>query len=785
MAKDKNIIKKVVKKKVKVIKPPKSRIIYNKDTKEIKHALLKNKFTRSDFLKEQIDQELTKEDMKNYQIIKKVVKSKKTRLHIVVKVSIDISVETVIRYVKVHELLNKELFTPRTITHMINKAVKQYVDGIAGAIKYKILDTDIMSAFNEDDKFELKDMQLFKSKEVYDICNIFNEEINLNNNNLDCVRNYLMLTYHKLSIKNYVKNMNNGSAGISPRQLLDFAKKYRIFYKAFDINGNILCSHTENIDSKRKRLIICAYSSHMYILKNKFLHLHNPKNYNEVKLVKNGLDELNKFLNNKQVPSNIKISNYDMNKSTFQIRSFIINKIKYLHNDEYMKCLNILKKFGIEDKIYDTINLKNICSVIEKLYSQDKTGKQIYINSFMPECKRFINSGFNYHTKYPVHKKLQIQTDDKNKCYSSCLASLPFLIVLDYKKADIKKIIGLDRYKHNKKDYKFIDHYMYKVSPEKNEHNLLINKSYIYSGYYLNYCLNQNLKFNVSEEITTKKEFNYFKKMIEDVYNKVDNSTFKEMFNIFIGKFDKGDNLIDCYEFKKICDEQEANLTGGINIDINENLKMNIECKQKVILHTRKPIHNQILEQSRIQIYERIKKLKLNDDDIIQIKTDSITYYGKKPKDYDSKNLYGWKQDTYIKINPKPSYDNNESFIIPDKFNLNKNGIYGQAYAGAGKSYFIENILIPEIKKNNNTFLIVGASWDSVSPYVNKYNVTVIQKYEFHKYLIPDENSIIIDEHGLFRSCHWDIIYKWALLGKTIYSLGDTNQLLAFQENTS
>ena len=78
-------------------------------------------------------------------------------------------------------------------------------------------------------------------------------------------------------------------------------------------------------------------------------------------------------MNEKIVPSDIKImflkpSVDKPTKSNIKIISFRHNDIKYIENDEYDYCLDILIKFGLESFIYDNIKKVSLLNIIEKKY---------------------------------------------------------------------------------------------------------------------------------------------------------------------------------------------------------------------------------------------------------------------------------------------------------------------------------------------------------------------------------------------------------------------------------
>jgi hypothetical protein len=60
----------------------------------------------------------------------------------------------------------------------------------------------------------------------------------------------------------------------------------------------------------------------------------------------------------------------------------------------------------------------------------------------------------------------------------------------------------------------------------------------ILKGIHLINAREKVLNFRILEEQETETVPNYFKEMVNDLYDKLDNDTFKEIMNIHIGKFE-------------------------------------------------------------------------------------------------------------------------------------------------------------------------------------------------------------------------------------------------------
>ena len=302
-------------------------------------------------------------------------------------------------------------------------------------------------------------------------------------------------------------------------------------------------------------------------------------------------------------------------------------------------------------------------------------------------------------------------------------------------------------------------------------------------------CQSENIQFDIIEEMETEKTENYFKNMILDLYEKCDEKDFKNIINIMIGKFESYSNLkkskfVSCI----LNDDELKTIDDNFFIKLGENLNAILEERTTFNIFNKKPISVQIKDNSRVILYKMMKNLKLNTKDIIQIKTDSITFINKKNNKeylkYVDKSLDGWKIEKYSKINNPEMCNTQLSFIYKKKDNINEN-ILGDCYAGSGKTYKIINeYLKPIINEYTNerldisNYIILTPSHATLKFYrQNNFKCNVIQKYTLNN-KIPDERFIIIDEVGMISAQAWNMLFKCKLMDKKIYCYGDQNQLL-------
>jgi hypothetical protein len=670
--------------------------------------------------------------------------------------------------------------TPRKLRGLIDKLIKKYIDDIDPTIEIDEKYWSITSVYS-DQTFELKNNRLRDVKPL----KLFYEDIDTTKYK-DCVRDYLNKIYNKIS-KKTIDNLGNKN-GVTTEELYDFCNKYKILMIAYDINGNVIKKHIPIKKTKSyKNLIYIAHNNHLYPLKNKYLHSIKP-NADKIVLVEDADDKIQEFLKQNIEPINIHTM-YKEDKDKF-IRCFDVDKITYLENTDYNKCYNILKSFGIEDRITKYTTLMNIADLIMPLYNKND-GKTVNIDSFMPQCAHFTKGGYGY-CKTDLESYENIKTIDKNKCYSSCLAQLPFLIQLDIRQSIITK------YTKNKQPKKITDHYLYIVCVKKS--SILLPTSNVYAGYHLKYARDQGIDFIIKEEITTNKKFNYFKPMIDDVYKKCNSDDCKWFMNVFIGKFEREEKINTQTIVDRLCNKKESYTLSGFKRNITGTKYYVVEKETETYkLFTRKPISIQIKDYSRVQLYEKIKELGIKEKDIVKIKTDSISFYDHdlimKGLALDKSDIYGWKEEVFKPSADKIVIENNDMLTF-DMVSTYKNQIseFYNCYAGTGKTYYIMNTLLPKFGKKASlyatdedkyNYIVLTPSHSTIEDYrKQKYNCNVIQKYSsFGRCYVPEEKNIIIDEIGLCNREAMNVIHKCILAGKNIYSFGDFKQLLPVMED--
>jgi len=607
-------------------------------------------------------------------------------------------------------------------------------------VQIKIIRHKIISKFTNQ-KFKLVNNKLRRTNPLK-IDNVFNEVLYYNTNG-NCIYEYLNHIHPKTSQK-LKKKLE------TIQDIKDYAIKYNCKMLCYDINGHIITSYypiKKPTKSNYKNIIFVAYDNHLYPIKNSVLNKVRNKSNVNIKVINDSKKLFLEYIKQGILPTNIFYKDSE-------IKSFKIDNIIYTNNEEYEICKNILTEYGLLDKLRHYTTLKNIGSIIEKLYLKEN------INSFWPHSNRFVRGGFNYkHSLNKEYDERKIISLDKNKAYPFAAAELPFLIKVDIKihKTNTKNLI----YK------KIKEHYLYIVEPE--ESNIILPDENIYLGLFLQIAQKLNIKFKIKEEIETQKMPNYLKEMINDLYKKVDNKTFKKIMVVYLGKFNMSNSINKYLKIDKILNEEEKDYYEGYFEKLDNNIYAKIETNDKIHIFNRKPIDIMIKDFSRLEVYKIMEKLKLDTSQIIQVKTDSVSYI-KKNDDYKkliSKELKGWKTEKFKPIKNSSVRINDYSFKY---FSDNQNVLY-DCLAGSGKTYTILNNII---KKLDN-YIILTPSYEALKPFKD-LNSSVIAKYSLTD-KIPTEQIIIIDEIGMINSNDWNFIYKCKEFNKKIIGLGDFNQL--------
>tara|TARA_R110001592_G_scaffold1469_2_gene8786 strand:+ start:4104 stop:7376 length:3273 start_codon:yes stop_codon:yes gene_type:complete len=622
-------------------------------------------------------------------------------------------------------------------------------------------------------KLTLEDMKLFLGNPL-NIDNLYNEIITKDYK--DCVYDYLMdLWGKKLSKKQKILLEDKRTIN----ELYEFCKIYHIKLLAYDITGNIIKSYYPTKKQKKfNNLVFIAYNEHLYPVKNRVLN----KVYIDTtdlihKNITNTHDKLIEYFEKGYLPKILRLN------SDAEVTAFIADKIIYFQNEDYDDCKKILENMGLADRMKWSVNYNNIANVIEEVYTNGNN-----ISSFWTNSREFTKGGFTYKVNdYKQHNSLigeEYVTADKNKAYSNALLNLPFLITVDFKTDRICK------YENN-----IIEpQYLYIV--QVNKSNILLPNTNIYSGFHIALCKKKGLKqgkdFIIKEYIETTRQPNYLKQMILDIYDKVEDKTIaKKIVNVYIGKMERAENVDEYVKPSKIMGEVEMQTYTGdyecLGFSCGEEFYVGLETQKVARICNRKPIAIMIKDYSRFTLFEFMEKNNIMNEDVIQVKTDSITFKKTNDnyKEYLSDTLDGWKLEDFKELISTKKYNKeqltlnfrNKSIIKLNNTVPYKKNCIVMGYAGNGKSHFVKTELIPKIVEDNETYEVLTPSHDSANEYRrDQLSVRVIQGYTFNN-KIPEQQHIIIDEIGMVSSNDWLVIIKCILLGKYVYCFGDFNQL--------
>ena len=556
-----------------------------------------------------------------------------------------------------------------------------------------------------------------------------------------------------------------------------------IDYDIYNVSGELEKSST-NVPSIGK-LVCIIYQEHIYPVHGGKLRRVRNTDY-KIKHVDDDSIFLKK-LNNRKIPSRIMIAPISSSKKlesespAINVISFTSGGIRHINNPEYNICKKFLKKVGMGDMITDAIKLTSLIGIIEK------NMKVPSVKSFIPDNGNFVKPPLLWKTDKKIDYD-RVVVKDKNKAYACALYSLPYLICFDYRKNSVKKMT-------NKK--KIVDEYLYFV--RVNEWSNVIPEDNLYSGYHLKECIAMGVEFELVEELETTTVPNYYRNIIDLTMRHLDDETFKMIWVRHIGCMESGMSSSYQYKFKAVYTNDQKKYYTGYHAKYGDNHGMVFDVKETYKnVRNRFPIASQIKDMSRMIISREIKKMGIKDEDLVQIKTDAIAYYGEKSTDLDKTNFFGWKDEKFSEID-NVSYRNNYSDPLSDIGEVAAGKVRCHSvlelcitddpsrvrklhmqYAGAGKTTYILKTLIPNLLNSGyakEDIIVLTPTHYTLAEYKRAgVNCEIIQKYTFDN-TIAQEKYVIIDEIGCIEtSCH-DMLYKLVHAGKNIECFGDFNQL--------
>lgn len=681
------------------------------------------------------------------------------------------------------------------IKPLIREGAKEYAEK-SGA-KFILVTANILDSFSHK-SLHFKDSILYEknNQKILKFDDWVNVQYKIDSSSkYSCGVNYLLETYPKIPSSEIISLEKKG--GVKIKKLLLFLDIHDIKYKIYGGDSKILYQTFTNIEETKLsygRLVCIFHNNHFYPVEGIKLMMRN-KSYDEVKIVDNAFLVLQEYISSEnKVPRCIKLGKVSLDengKVNLPILSFIGDKIKYIQNPEYNQCIDILKKIGLEKFITDNITLSGLVSILEKEYITKD------INSFIPNISRLKTKPYNYQTTIGIDKilsdyqktkendnpllkkdnknddKRKICTIDKILCYISSLRSLPYLLSVDWRTCKIKK-----------NPTKIIDHYIYVV--EVTDRNILLPDNGVYEGYHLKLCKNIGLDFKLLEEIEATASPNGYTEIIDILLENVDRDTVKKCLNKLIGCFEMDKRISKKFKYESVCNKDFKDRISGDYKKINDEYYLKYTQKNKMeSQYTRLPINTQIKNMSRVFNHNKIKELGIKDEDVIQVKTDSISYYGELPNDLDPtrKDINGWKEEKFVPLKNYNTPDKRDirqiTFFPVESTNLQRTLHY--RYAGSGKTYEIINYEIPKLQREGKTFIVISPTHKSLKEFRGKYNCEVIQKFTIPRE-IPEYDHYIFDEWGMADMDAHNLLFTLNKMGKEYSVYADFKQLLPFGE---
>lgn len=566
-------------------------------------------------------------------------------------------------------------------------------------------------------------------------------------------------------------------APITLRIFEDFLEENKIDYNIYNVLGEL--TSQASFEDQNTLLSMIVYNNHVYPIAGSKPVESRPR-VQKVKVVRNIVGRLTRLLEAGIVPKKINVANSTSVKAVkdIPVRSFVHKNTKYVCNPEYRKCEAILESFGIvtAKHMSDDITISDIPAIYMKHHNMANP------LSFLPVSQAYKTPACLWKTSKRIRTK-DVVTIDKNKCYSYVLENISYAYVFDYRCDAIVDLtvngegVDLDTYSLGK---------MYMASPAK--WSILMPCTKLYTGEYLTRCKARGIKFTVTEELHANQVFNPYRGTVKAMRKAIDDGLltwdeFKTTINTLIGKMEMACRRKCTKRFSGVFDNEAAEHQASFKTRISPEYQLGFETETTWSnARNRFPLSLQIKDEARMLIYDKIVELGLADEDIVQINTDSISYYGTLPDNLDSSDFNGWKASKFTEISINPYIEDNPISVLPfsdcpTPFSSTATRILHIKYAGAGKTYDIIENLVPRIEAEGKSYIVLTPTHKTLEEYIRKgVNATVIQTFVYSGD-IPEEDYVIVDEIGFVGAeCH-DVLYKIALAGKHLECYGDFNQL--------
>jgi hypothetical protein len=597
-----------------------------------------------------------------------------------------------------------------------------------------------------------------------------------------CAVKYISLKYPELYWK--IKKMET-SKGVSIRDFDNFCNENQILYifrtideKIFKTNKNNDCFKEVSEFQEQQALCAIVYDGHIYPYSGGKLKRIAKKPQQKIKSNNLG-NSLISLLDGGIVPNRIKINikkNPETKQEEISILSYIHKGIKYFENNEYKRCKEILKYFGIKENIPDNVNINSIFDFVLKTRKS-----KFNVSTFLPEKSNFKLKSILWQTDKDINTE-DLNGIDKNKTFAHALANLSYLLRHDWRK---HKVIDIE--KENFLTYSVNEKYAYLVKAKY--FTTFLPHSGLYPGYHILKARKIGIEFDLLEEYETDICYNFYSEIIDDFRKVLTNDEFKSMMVVLIGKMERDISENPELSFSSIEKSNNDDFYSGYTKQLGDyTIRINKKDKIKYV-RDQLLINNQIKCYVFDEIYEEIKKMDLDNKQIVQINTDSIFFYGDIPKDLSKKDkeemkndFNGWKICGKFKNidYAKSGYKNDKPIVKSlelENCNTEPRILY-MKYAGNGKTHTIINDVIPMCIKNGKSYIVLTSMHGLLDEYrLLGLNCEILQKFCFDE-TIPNVDVIIIDEIGCCAAeCH-DFIYKLNYFGKSFICFGDFNQML-------
>jgi hypothetical protein len=660
-----------------------------------------------------------------------------------------------------------------------------------------------------------------KKKNYEELKNIYNENIICINNpaNKNCLIWFFEDKYKKEKRKQFklisekLSEIENKNKKIFYEDFINILEEFEISICIWSIEGEIYNKYSEHWSNKLKYKVIFIYleDNHIYeiITDDKIKKLtrkRTPINNNEelklISKIDNWLyyDIKNAYLNEKK-KLNLVLSD---------------GKNYFVDDAKFFKLISLFNAYNI-DKEYIINKPQNIINKIFK--------KEINIYSILPyDITGSILQWTNEDINIDNFDNIKIYTFDKNLCYTSSLAKLPFIPYFN--------ILTNKYYEYKNQEINIYYLYFIELKDCDKANEIYLNNGF-YFGFYLNkFGFDDNIiiKYVFECDILRDKEsnepINPYKNIIKNLFDTIDindkeiknfikngiNSYIGQMMTPTIKDIKKNDNYKfivknDAKEMikRKIKTEDDINeneiqfFDDEIIIPNNETFitKYNDEIyltgtKKNLINWNygtdNKPLNILIKNYANALLIDTINKIKIDKKDILEINTDGITLINADKynfKEFTEQNdiFNKWKLETVINYKPKiyNYWMNSPEPVITENFlNTNNNNFeFNLQYAGGGKTYTIINLIKENLKKDMNySYIILASQHNTLKEYRKQnFNTSTIKKLSWNEKTIKEikEKNIYVDEVGLCDIS--EIMYLMRHTDKNFYFYGDLEQL--------